>query len=150
MRRVLLFALPLALVLLAVQCQSSGKPAVTPSSVPTAVVGGSTTIPGPSATTQPSGKTAADLAALGDQVYKQSCGRCHDDPFAGPLSNGLRSYTNAKDLLRFMQTKMPQDRPGSLPAEQYLQVLAGMLLEGGVVKPDAILDASNLAAITLP
>lgn len=149
MKRTILCSLPLVVVLMAVQCQSAGKPVVITSPTPTAVVG-TPTSPESSATTQPSGKTAAELASLGDQVYKQSCGRCHDDPFAGPLSNGLRNYANARDLMRFMQTKMPQDRPGSLSAEQYLQVLAGVLLDGGVVTPDTILDTNNLAAITLP
>lgn len=147
MRRLVVCLLTLGLALLVVQCQSSRPPASTLSPAPTVHSDTAPTSPASPTSAQPAPKTAGELAALGDQVYKQSCGKCHNDPFAGPLSNGLQNYNNANDLFHFMQTRMPQDNPGSLPAEQYLQVLARVLIDGGVVKPDSVLDPANLAAI---
>ena len=116
-RRLTASALAIGLALLTVQCQSSTPTPAAPSPAPTDGPGATSTAPEPAPTVQPSGRTAGELARRGDQVYKESCGRCHDDPFAGPLSNGLRSYGNARDLFPAKQTKMPQDRPGSLPEE---------------------------------
>lgn len=147
MRRLAVFLLTFGLAALLIQCQSSTPPTATSPAAPTQ----SESTPGVavSPSTPPVAlKTAGEMAALGDQVYKKSCGRCHDDPFAGPLSNGLQTYNNAMDLFRFMQSKMPQDNPGSLPAEQYLQVLARVLIDGGVLTPSSVLDSANLAAIT--
>ena len=145
---------PVVVVVLALIAASCAGPTPAPTAIPTAVPQQPTQPPAQPtlAPTQPpaeAAKTAGELAVLGITVYKKSCGRCHDDPFAGPLSNGLRLHANAQDLLRFMQTKMPQDAPGSLPAEEYFYVLADVLVDGKVVPADAILDINKLADIAL-
>jgi hypothetical protein len=136
--------------LLASDCASPAPaPAATarPTAVPPAPEQPTATLVQPTQPPATAGKTAGELATLGYEVYKKSCGRCHDDPFAGPLSNGLRDFRNAQELLRFMQTRMPQDAPGSLLAEQYFQVLADILVDGQAVPADAVLDGSKLAEI---
>jgi hypothetical protein len=42
---------------------------------------------------------------------------------------------------------MPQDAPGTLPAEDYLKVLADILVDGKVVSPEYILDIAKLGDI---
>ena len=158
MRRLTLVIIILALALIVADC-ASPAPAPTatprPTAVPTAVPAQPTQAPPqptqpPVQPTQPpaaAAKTAGELATLGVAVYKRSCGRCHDDPFAGPLSNGLQDFRNAQELYRFMQTKMPQDAPGSLPPEEYFYVLADVLVDGKVVPADAVLDINKLTDI---
>ncbi len=46
-----------------------------------------------------------------------------------------------------MQTRMPQDAPGSLPPEEYFYVLADVLVDGQVVSADVVLDINKLADI---
>ena len=152
MRRLTLVVFILAVALLAADCASpSPAPTATarPTAAPTAPQQPTQTLAQPTQPPATTGKTAGELAALGIAVYKKSCGKCHDDPFAGPLASGLRTHRTAQDLLRFMQTKMPQDAPGSLPEEEYFQVLADILVDGQVVAADAVLDPSKLAEITL-
>ena len=149
MHRFALAIVALAIALIAADCASPAptatpRPTTVPSAVPTQPT------QAPATPTQPpaaAARTAGELADLGVAVYKRSCGRCHDDPFAGPLSNGLRDFRNAQDLLRFMQTKMPQDAPGSLPPEEYFYVLADVMVDGKVVPADGVLDNSKLADI---
>ena len=148
MHRLPLVIVAVVLALVAADC---GGSAATPTAVPTAVPQQPTQPPA-EATAEPTviaAPTAGELAALGFAVYKQSCGRCHDDPFAGPLSNGLRDFRTAQELLRFMQTRMPQDAAGSLPAEEYFYVLADILVDGKVVPADSVLDINKLADIAL-
>jgi len=144
MRRLIGVVFILAVALLATDC-GSPAPAPTatpkPSAVPTSAAQQPTQPPAVTA------KTAGELAVLGNAVYKRSCGRCHDDPFAGSLSNGLRRFNNAQEMLRFMQTQMPQDAPGSLPPEEYFYVLAEVMVDGQVVPAEAVLDSSKLADI---
>ena len=155
MRRLTLVIVALTLALIAVGC---GGPAPAPTATPPPTAAPTTAMPATPAPapaqptlspTQPAAaaKTAGELATLGYAVYKTSCGRCHDDSFAGPLSSGLRDFRNAQELLRFMQTKMPQDAPGSLPAEEYFYVLADIMVDGKVVAADAVLDINKLTDI---
>ena len=74
------------------------------------------------------GVYTADQAARGEQIFKAKCGSCHyparftgDDlfkPFAGkPLA----------DLFSVMRESMPEDNPGTLPAQEYGDVVAYFL-----------------------
>ncbi len=156
MHRLTLVIIALGLALIIADCASPAPtPTPHPTGVPTAVP--PTPTPAPVPPTQPPAQptqppaavaqTAGELATLGVAVYKASCGRCHDGGFASPLSNGLRDFRNAQELFRFMQTKMPQDAPGTLEPEAYFQVLAGILVDGKIVAADAVLDINKLAEI---
>ena len=100
-----------------------------------------------------------DQADAGLQVYQQHCSSCHgenldDGPFAPPL-RGLefRSKWQVRSLeVLFTETSatMPQDRPGSLTDEAYVQVLAFMLQENGIEPSDTELptDPDEMASLS--
>ena len=51
--------------------------------------------------------------------------------------------------MTFIQANMPLSSPGSLSPQQYLQVLAFLLLQNGYVNANTVMNQSNLAGITL-
>lgn len=52
-------------------------------------------------------------------------------------------------MFSYMRTTMPQDAPGSLKTEEYLAVLAMVLVEDNVIPGDATLDMASLNDIIL-
>jgi len=93
--------------------------------------------------------TAAELAVRGRRVYSRRCVVCHEESFAGSLDKALDRFDTAASLFAYMRDLMPQDAPGSLPADDYLAVLAKVLVENNVLAEDAILDPNNLQQIPL-
>ena len=82
-----------------------------------------------------------DQADTGLQLYQQHCSTCHgenldDGPFAPPLRGvEFQAKWQVRSLeVLFAETSetMPQDRPGSLSDEEYVQLLAFMLQENGI------------------
>ena len=75
-------------------------------------------------------------ARRGDRVYRQTCALCHgDDLDGGDMGPGLAgsAFVQAWDgaplseLMLFTRETMPQDNPGGLSEEQYIDVLAYIL-----------------------
>jgi len=74
-------------------------------------------------------------ATRGEQSYKQACGYCHRDNLQGdegPALVGSRfTYQwrdqSVKDLFVAISTRMPDDAPGSLPAQTYSDIVAFLL-----------------------
>ena len=73
--------------------------------------------------------TVGQLAEQGKTVLA-NYGQCHGDSGQGlraPAIIGpnaqLAKYNNAKELLGYISSTMPADKPGSLTQQQYLQVL---------------------------
>lgn len=82
-----------------------------------------------------------DQADAGLAVYQQYCSSCHgehldDGPFAPPLRGAdfqAKWQVRSLDVLfDITSATMPQERPGSLTDDQYVQVLAFMLQENGI------------------
>jgi mono/diheme cytochrome c family protein len=92
--------------------------------------------------------TAGELRVRGRQVYSRHCAVCHDEEFAGSLSNSLSRFANASALFGYMRDAMPQGNPGSLKLDEYMAVLAKVLVEEGVVAEDSVLDPNSLDTIT--
>jgi cytochrome c len=76
-------------------------------------------------------------------VYATQCASCHGvegEGFIGPpvIGSGaaLGVYANGKRLLDYIEVTMPQSNPGGLSDEQYLQVLAYILVLNGFAEPD--------------
>jgi len=90
---------------------------------------------------------ASAQVRAGQAVYLRECARCHGpidgEGISAPKLIGaeeakrLASFQTAAELFTFIRFAMPQDKPASLPEEDYWAVLAFVLarngfLEGGV------------------
>ena len=79
----------------------------------------------------------ADQANAGRGAYQNNCAGCHGadlmgyPPLAGPGFIGSWSTRNTRDLFGLIQTTMPSDRPGSLPADTYVNIVAFILQSNG-------------------
>ncbi len=104
--------------------------------------------------------TAAQ-AEHGRDVYSSECASCHggalDDGVAPPLAGDEfvlswgRAGRTLDDLFFITRTTMPEGEGGTLSEEQYLDVLAYMLLRNGYSAGERELtaDATELTAVTL-
>lgn len=97
-----------------------------------------------------------DQALAGQQVYEQNCGVCHGanlqgsffiPPLAGRTSRIARSFSTAADMHAMTSQRMPQDRPGVLPAEQYWDVLAFILSQNSEPPGDVPLGPDNASTV---
>jgi hypothetical protein len=61
----------------------------------------------------------------------------------------LARYNTAQGLSSFISTAMPQNSPGSLTHQQYLNVLAYILLQANDVSGSTAFDEGQLSGITL-
>lgn len=89
-------------------------------------------------------------------MFTTSCAACHGasgEGGAAPALVGenadLAKYETAQGLLEFISTNMPADAPGSLPMEQYQQVLAFALLQNNLVTDDETFNPDQLSDISL-
>jgi alcohol dehydrogenase (cytochrome c) len=124
---------------------------------PTAVPAASTAVPaGPTAAPAPAVTTAGALADAGKAVFASHCAGCHGangQGGAGPSNigpaNQLAKYGTGKGLYDKVSTTMPRSAPGTLTADQYLQVTAFLLVQNNFVKAADPLDASKLATVAI-
>jgi quinoprotein glucose dehydrogenase len=66
-----------------------------------------------------------EQATRGQAAFVTSCSRCHAaQDFTGETFLGSWESSSALDLLRVLQKSMPEDNPGSLPPEQYADIVA--------------------------
>ena len=66
-----------------------------------------------------------EQAARGQAVFKTSCAACHDPAdFTGDSFLGTWDASTAQDLFSVVQKSMPMDNPGSLPPQNYADVVA--------------------------
>ncbi len=112
--------------------------------------------PAPTPTTSPIAQlTAGQLAEQGKTVLA-NFGQCHGDSGQGlraPAIIGssaqLAKYNNAKELLGYISSTMPADKPGSLTQQQYLQVLCFILVQNKFVTADTPVDPNQLERLVL-
>jgi mono/diheme cytochrome c family protein len=101
-----------------------------------------------------------DQVAAGQQVYVANCVGCHgdrgqgagpDDPEAPLLigPRGLTGFRDALDVYQFTVDSMPSDKPGSLPPDDYWNVLAWLLAENGYSAPGAPLGPATAPGIPM-
>ena len=96
--------------------------------------------------------TAAQ-AALGAQIFAQSCATCHGaqlEGVAGPALKGTAFHQmaaaqalNAQSLLTVISQSMPQDNPASLSPAQYAAIAAYILQQNGYPAGSADLSATT-------
>jgi mono/diheme cytochrome c family protein len=132
--------------------------AMTSAAIALAVVAGTLGV-----ATSESGKTiwdrvfTAQQAARGEQTYKRSCGYCHRDNLQGdegPALVGSRftfqwQDRTLKDLFTTISSTMPDDAPGTLTDDAYVDVISFLLQANGAAAGDQELraDADALAEI---
>jgi mono/diheme cytochrome c family protein len=94
----------------------------------------------------PAATYSATQAAAGKRVYDSTCAHCHP---SGQLDGATfaNTWNNRRiiDLYSLVTNTMPQDRPGSLTDEQYLNVIAYILQRNQVPASAAKLSADTLS-----
>lgn len=109
--------------------------------------------------TQPSHVVAqaSQQVERGRTTFSNACARCHgaqgqggsDGPRLIGTPNGLKEHQNALKLFDFVKTNMPVSAPGSLPDEQYWDVLAFILDGNRLLPPDVTLGPETAERVTL-
>ena len=71
-------------------------------------------------------------ATRGEKVYTTVCARCHiTDRFSGATFETQWKNRRVYDLLEIISSTMPQDAPGTLTTQQYVDVVAYLLKLNG-------------------
>jgi mono/diheme cytochrome c family protein len=74
----------------------------------------------------------AEQATRGQRVFTTVCAVCHGrSEFTGPIFALTWMADPVGHLFQHISTAMPQDRPGSLSAEEYAAIVAYMLQLNG-------------------
>ncbi|WMT88561.1 cytochrome c [Pelagibacterium sp. 26DY04] len=64
----------------------------------------------------------------GRAAYEQKCSTCH----GSDIVSIFKSFPSAGQFFGFISTTMPGDAPGSLPAQQYADIIAYLAAENGM------------------
>ena len=95
------------------------------------------------------GVFSEEQATRGEDVFWTICSECHfEEDFGGPF---MQSWAGAsvKDLLDEIVATMPEDNPGGLPPEQYLDVLTYMFKINGMPTGEDELVAEDLDSVEI-
>lgn len=105
------------------------------------------------------GAAAGDQQARGKAVYIDKCASCHMENLKGstetPPLTGDQFWMNwetysANNLVEQIRTTMPEDNPGSLTRQQYVDIVAYVLKTNEVpFTGDLPMDADGLKKITI-
>jgi hypothetical protein len=102
------------------------------------------------------GTTAGDLAAMGMVKYNGSCAQtyCHDTFGQGGEdqfnAQKLSYFTDAQDMLNFITSLMhQQDTTLNLTQEDYVNILAYILVQNGTLKESDPFGMGNLKSVKL-
>ena len=90
-----------------------------------------------------------EQATRGEDVFWNICAECHfEEDFGGPF---IQSWVGAsvKDLVDEIVATMPEDNPGGLPAEQYLDIVTYMFKINGMPTGDDELATDNMDAVEI-
>jgi len=112
--------------------------------------------------------TGTEQAAEGGKLFAKHCARCHGDagqgtkkappvvgkdalPLDPPAGAKVRKdqFHTAQDVAAFVAAKMPANKPGSLTADQYYDILAFDLKANGVDVSGKKIDPTTAAQIKL-
>lgn len=125
----------------------------------------STPAPTPAHTNKPTGRTFQSLASAAESVYLNKCALCHGNNgqpvnkytvlLWGPGStlgnyHGIILFGDAQEMLNYMSKNMPLAAPGSLTGQQYIDLMAYILVQGEKVSPSTVFDQSKLSSIKIP
>ena len=64
--------------------------------------------------------------------------------------NGVTLFTDAQGMLNYISKSMPLTAPGTLTHQQYVDLLAYILLQGNHVSSSTSFEESQLSNISIP
>jgi len=112
--------------------------------------------PVPPLTTKPGVQTIGQLAEAGRATFANRCAGCHGQGGQGgkaPVLVGtnanLGKYNTAQGLMDYISSAMPMNAPGSLPRQDYLNILCFLLLDNNYAVPESAFNESTLGNISL-
>ena len=83
-----------------------------------------------------------DQAKVGAQLYKDNCIACHDKKYFRPVFKAWDGQPLSV-LFAVMSASMPESNPGSLPEQDYVDILAYILSLNRYPAGDAALQHEN-------
>jgi mono/diheme cytochrome c family protein len=91
-----------------------------------------------------------DQAKVGEQLYKDNCLMCHDKKYFRPVFEAWDGQTLGI-MFTVMNASMPESNPGSLPLQDYVDILAYILSLNRYAAGDSALsnENDNLNEITI-
>lgn len=89
--------------------------------------------------------TTPEQIERGDAAYQQRCASCH----GADIVSIYKSFPNAALFYGFISTTMPGDSPGSLPAQQYADIIAYLSAENGLEPGTEDLPADDAILATI-
>ena len=101
------------------------------------------------AATTTQGVFSEEQATRGEDVFYNICAECHfEEDFGGPF---IQSWVGAsvKDLLDEIVATMPEDNPGGMPTEQYIDVITYMFKINGMPTGEDELSTDALDAVEI-
>ncbi|HEV7442810.1 MAG TPA: PQQ-binding-like beta-propeller repeat protein, partial [Steroidobacteraceae bacterium] len=109
------------------------------------------------AKTKSGGGYTSAQASSGATVYAQDCSQCHGASLQGDSGPPLTGQTfhqaygvgTAAQLYDFISRQMPQNQPGSLSQQQYLDVTAYVLSRNGVASGKTPLQIASLSQVRM-
>jgi S-disulfanyl-L-cysteine oxidoreductase SoxD len=118
------------------------------------------TAPAAAAKTTEDGVYTDAQAARGKAQYTQSCATCHMDdlsgsgqapPLAGDAFSSVWDGHTVSELFDLTRTTMPQDNPGSLTPDQYVDIITYLFKANNLPsgKDDLKADPDTLKSITI-
>lgn len=152
-----------ALILIMGGCSSTPTTTSPPSAPVTSKPPASSTSAAPSTSAKPtspatssSGPTFGSLSDAGKTIFANRCAKCHGNngqgvtaPAVTGSSANLAKYKTAQGLLSYTSASMPFDAPGSLSHQDYLNVLAYLLVQNNQTPANSPFNESQLESITL-
>ena len=116
----------------------------------------STPAPSTPAPSSPTPPKAAQVADLGATVYTSHCANCHGATGGGASAPALiganahlGKYNTGQGLLDFVDKTMPANSPGSLSHQDYLNVVAYLLVQDNYMSGDSDFVESQLGSVNL-
>lgn len=85
-------------------------------------------VPSGGASPSPTAFYTEEQARRGQRAFRQVCSDCHyTSEFKGPVFTDAWARRTARDLYRELRRTMPDDNPGGLPRQTYVDVMAYIL-----------------------
>ncbi len=102
-----------------------------------------------STVTTTQGVFSEEQAARGEEIFWTICSECHfEEDFGGPFIQSWASVT-VKDLLDEIIATMPEDNPGGMPLQEYIDVITYLFKINGMPAGEDELTEEELDAVKI-